>query len=287
MQQAYKPAMALSPAMDLMSQAGHTVVLWSPEHLNLSHKQVGIQKVEARHFVILTDQVFHSRDTSEAIFQADLNAPRGIVRETKTAYACAYEIIIQHAARGVVILDSFLDVPVAKVEALENKLKQAGWFDAEKIPQLKEILEGVKASDAIERTAIDDLKNAVETTITYRMARLDDSMGEAQRAKEGNMGRATLTREERAYYEEIGLELPESVTQSAVAQTGSLADGNAVAELLASNNQAMISVMADAMNNFAATLVAQIKGGQTDGNEKESGAGKAQTSKESVQRKTA
>lgn len=286
MQQAYKPAMALTPAQDLMTQGGHTVVLWSPEHLNLSHKQVGIQKIEARHFVILTDQVFHSRDESEAIFQADLNAPRGIVRQTKTAFACAYEIIIQHAARGVVILDSFLDVPVAKVEALENKLKQAGWFDAEKIPQLKEILEGIKASDAIERTAIDDLKNAVETTITYRMARLDDSMGEAQRAKEGNMGRATLTREERAYYEEIGLELPESVTQSAVNPAAPF-DGNAVAELMATNNQAMIDVMANAMNNFAATLVAQMKGGQTDGNEKESGAGKAPASKESVQRKAA
>jgi hypothetical protein len=286
MQQAYKPVMALSPAQDLMTQGGHTVVLWSPEHLNLSHKQVGIQKVEARHFVILTDQVFHSRDESEAVFQADLNAPRGIVRQTKTAFACAYEIIIQHAARGVVILDSFLDVPVAKVEALENKLKQAGWFEAEKIPQLKEILEGIKASDAIERTAIDDLKNAVDTTITYRMARLDDSMGEAQRAKEGNMGRATLTREERAYYEEIGLELPESVTQSAVNPAAPF-DGNAVAELMATNNQAMIDVMANAMNNFATTLMNQMKGGQTDGNEKESGAGKAPASKESVQRKAA
>lgn len=285
MQQAYKPAMAISPAMDLMNQTGHTVVLWSPEHLNLSHKQVGIQKVEARQFVIFTDQVFHSRDESEAIFQADLNALRGIVRQTKTAFACAYEVIIQHAARGVVILDSFLDVPVAKVEALENKLKQAGWFDAEKIPQLKEILEGIKASDAIERTAIDDLKNAVEATITYRMARFDDSMGEAQRAKEGNMGRATLTREERAYYEEIGLELPESVTQSAVNSAAPF-DGNAVAELMATNNQAMIDVMANAMNNFAATLVAQMKGGQTDG-EKESGTSKVQTSKESVQRKAA
>jgi len=277
MQQAYKPAMATSPVMDLMNQTGHTVVLWSPEHLNLSHKQVGIQKVEARHFVIFTDQVFHARDESEAIFQADLNAPRGIVRQTKTAFACAYEVIIQHAARGVVILDSFLDVPVAKVEALENKLKQAGWFGAEKIPQLKDILEGVKASDAIERTAIDDLKNAVETTITYRMARLDDSMGEAQRAKEGNMGRATLTREERAYYEEIGLELPESVTQSPVNLAASAVpfDGNAVAELMATNNQAMIDVMANAMNNFATTLINQMKGGQTDGNEKESGTSKA------------
>jgi hypothetical protein len=286
MQQAYKPAMATSPAQDLMSQTGHTVVLWSPEHLNLSHKQVGIQKVEARHFVIFTDQVFHSRDESEAIFQADLNAPRAVVRQVKTAFACAYEVIIQHAARGVVILDSFLDVPVAKVEALENKLKQAGWFEAEKIPQLKAILEGIKASDAIERTAIDDLKNAVETTITYRMARLDDSMGEAQRAKEGNMGRATLTREERTYYEEIGLELPESVTQSAVNPAASF-DGNAVAELMASNNQAMIDVMASAMNNFATTLINQMKGGQPDGNEKESGAGKTQAGKESVQRKAA
>lgn len=286
MQQAYKPAMAISPAQDLMSQTGHTVVLWSPEHLNLSHKQVGIQKVEARHFVIFTDQVFHSRDESEAIFQADLNAPRAVVRQIKTAFACAYEVIIQHAARGVVILDSFLDVPVAKVEALENKLKQAGWFEAEKIPQLKAILEGIKASDAIERTAIDDLKNAVETTITYRMARFDDSMGEAQRAKEGNMGRATLTREERTYYEEIGLELPESVTQSAVNPAASF-DGNAVAELMASNNQAMIDVMASAMNNFATTLINQMKGGQPDGNEKESGAGKTQVGKESVQRKAA
>lgn len=273
MQQAYKPAMAISPAMDLMNQTGHTVVLWSPEHLNLSHKQVGIQKVEARHFVIFTDQVFHSRDESEAIFQADLNAPRGIVRQTKTAFACAYEVIIQHAARGVVILDSFLDVPVAKVEALENKLKQAGWFEVEKIPQLKEILEGIKASDALERTAIDDLKNAVERTIDYRMARLDDSMGEAQRAKEGNMGRATLTREERAYYGEIGIELPESVTQSSVSPAASF-DGNAVAELMATNNQAMIDVMANAMNNFATTLMNQMKGGQPDA-EKESGTSKA------------
>jgi len=253
----------------LMNQTGHTVVLWSPEHLNLSHKQVGIQKVEARQFVIFTDQVFHSRDESEAIFQADLNAPRGIVRQTKTAFACAYEVIIQHAARGVVILDSFLDVSVAKVEALENKLKQAGWFNAEKIPQLKGILEGIKASDAIERTAIDDLKNAVERTIDYRMARLDDSMGEAQRAKEGNMGRATLTREERVYYEEIGIELPESVTQSSVGPAAPF-DGNAVAELMATNNQAMIDVMANAMNNFATTLMNQMKGSQTDA-EKESG----------------
>lgn len=269
MQQAYKPALAVNPAQSLLVQSGHTCVLWSPEKLNLSHKQVGIQMVEARHFVLFTDQAFPGRDESETIFTADLTSERGIVAQVKTAYACAYEVIIQHAARGVVILESFIDVPPAKVEALENKLVQLGWFEVEKIPELRGILEQVVPSDEIERQAIDDLRNAVETTINYRMARLDDSIGESQRAREGNMGRASLTRQERIYYEEIGLELPESITQAPIAQAGPLADGNAVAELLASNNQAMIEVMSSAMNNFAATLVAQMKGGQADekGNE--------------------
>lgn len=278
MQQAYKPAMAISPAMDLLVQTGHTVVLWSPEKLGLYHKQVGINLVEARHFVVLTDQTFHCRDESEMIFQADLNAPRGIVQQTKTAQACAIELIGQYGDRGVVILNSLLDAPMAKVEALENKLAQLGWFEKDSLTELFPILDAVKPSDDLEETAIGTLREATASAIKFRESYLADAKGEMLRAREGKMGRANLTQQEVAYAREAGFDIDDNATTINQPAPTSNNDIERLAAMFAENNKAIVDTFATAMNNILAQ--SQVKGGQTDGNEKESG-----TSKAGVQRK--
>lgn len=272
MQQAYKPVMALNPAMNLLTQPGHTAVLWSPERLNASHKQVGIQIVEARHFVLLSDQTYHARDESEAIFQADLNAPRGIVLQTKTAYACALEIITQWGDRGAVILESFLDVPAAKVEALENKLVRKGWFAVETLPELFAILGDVTPSDDLEATAIEDLRKSVAAAIEHREKVLLNSKGEMQRAREGNMGRANLTRVEIDYYKEAGFDIDESAATVAPQPMGT--DMTELAKLFAEERKATVEVFAEAMANVVASI--QSKGGQADASQETSGKGKGQ-----------
>lgn len=268
MQTAYRPVLARTPAQNLMVAPGHTVVLWSPERLNLSSKKVGIQILEARHFVICVDQTYHARDTSETIFTADANEQRSIVGETKTAMACAVEIMLQHGGRGVQILGSLIDVPEAKVEALENKLVQRGWFEAPQLQQLLAILDEVPPSDDLEATAISDIREGVVTAIEYRSNRLNDQIGEAQRSKDGGMGRSTLTSQDRAYYDEVGIIAPTALTQmepdklreetEPTAKPGlSLED---VLALMDRNNQVVVGTLAEAMNNFGQTIINQTQG---------------------------
>src|SRR4029078_10734130 len=104
MQTAYKPAQELNPTQSLMFQTGHSVVCWSPEPLNLSHKFVGVQHVQPREMTILHDQGMQEPDSSEAFFAGQLGDNRQMVRQVKTAYACALEINIGYGQRGAVIL---------------------------------------------------------------------------------------------------------------------------------------------------------------------------------------
>lgn len=253
MQQAYRPAMAISPGQNLLIQAGHTAVIWSPEKLGLHNKYVGIQTVEARHFVLLRDQGQGIRDESETVFQSEASQPRAMVVHTKTAHACALEILIQHGGRGVVVLDAFTDVPVAKIEAFEQKLIELGWFTTPLLTDLTGILDKVVASDAIEAQVVKDLRTAVESSIAYRMAKLDDSVNEIQGRKNGHMGRSALTREETAYYAEIGITLPDSVSS---AQTSSTTIDE-VDEKVDRKLAAFAEVIADALNNRVTAVVAE------------------------------
>jgi len=260
MQEAYKPVMAMTPAMNLLSQPGHTAVVWSPERLNASHKQVGVQTVEARHFVFLRDQTYHTRDESEAIFQADLNAPRGIVLHTKTAYACALEIVTQWGDRGAVILESYLDVPPAKIQAFEAKLSEEGWFEVQTLPEMFAVLQKVQPSDRAEEQAVEDLQKSIAAAIEHREKSLTNSKGEMQRAREGHMGRANLSRVEVAYYREAGFEVDEAA--ATVTSVPMSADMTQLAEMFTANNKAIVDTFADTMTQMMQQL--QLKGGQTD-----------------------
>lgn len=278
MQQAFKPVLAQTPAQNLKTETGHVVYLFSPEKLNLSHKQIGIQMIEARHFVMFTDQAFAALDTSEMIFASDLSTQRGVVNQVKTAFACALEVVIQHGARGAVILESLIDLPPAKVKALEDKLVRMGWFTEPVLPNLTSILDQVAASDRYEEQAITDLKQAIHQAISYRLARMDDTANEAQQARrpEG-FGRGFLTRVEREYYKEIGLDIPEGMTfEEVTANPGALqqsASSITPEELdlkLAENQKAMVEVFAAAMNNLVDKILS-VKGGLDNAKEEEEG----------------
>lgn len=279
MQSAFKPVLVEQPLASLLTQIGHTAVLWSPEALDLSNKQVGVQRIEPRQFVILHDQTYLIRDESEALFVGGGEMRRGLVPYTKPAYACAVEIIIQHGARGAVILDSLADVSPAKVQLLEDKLAALGWFDVRQLIQLTAILEQVKHSDDLESAAIADLKEAVTTAIRFRLARMDDVIGEAQRAREGNMGRSIVTREDVAYFAEIGANIPETLTQP-IPEAGVSPDS--LAKAIAESNQAVVTVMSEAMEKamgrITENVIAQLKG--ENHAQENTGTGKKETGKE-------
>lgn len=259
MQQAYKPAMAISPGQNLLIQAGHTAVIWSPEKLGLHNKYVGIQSVEARHFVLLRDQGQGIKDESETVFQSEASQPRAMVVHTKTAHACALEILIQHGGRGVVVLDAFTDVPAAKIEAFEQKLIALGWFTTPLLTDLTSILDQVEPSDAMEAQVIKDLKVAVESAVAYRMSKMDDSINEIQGRKNGHMGRSSMTREETAYYAEIGVVLPDTVTSAPTSTTADEVDEKVDRKLAA-----FAEVIADALNNRVSAVVAEKIGASNE-----------------------
>lgn len=271
MQTAYREAKVLTPTENLAITPGHTVVLWSPEKLVLAHKQVGIQIVPAREFIQLHDQVSVERDTSEAFFSSDLSVERSLVRQVKTAYACALEINISYGARGAVILDSLLDVSEAAVLSFEQKLASVGWFTEPRLDGLIALLSKITPSNQGEAEAITRLEQGINTAIEYRLSKVDDWIGEAQRAREGKPGRATLTREEYAYATEIGLEIPQTLT-SPMPQAGvGMAE---VEQRLEQNNMAFAETLAAALNNFGEKLLA-TRGATNEVNEtsntKESG----------------
>lgn len=261
MQQAYKPAMAISPGQNLLIQAGHTAVIWSPEKLGLHNKYVGIQTVEARHFVLLRDQGQGIKDESETVFQSEASQPRAMVVHTKTAHACALEILIQHGGRGVVVLDAFTDVPAAKIEAFEQKLIALGWFTTPLLTDLTSILDQVEPSDAMEAQVIKDLKVAVESAVAYRMSKMDDSINEIQGRKNGHMGRSALTREETAYYAEIGVVLPDSVTSAPISQTADLEEAES---RLDRKFEALVGAMTNAFNSKIDAVVAEKIGASNE-----------------------
>lgn len=265
MQQAFKPVLVQTPAANLLMQPGHTAVLWSPETLDASRKQIGVNQVKARHFVLFHDQTILVRDESEAIFQADLNVPRGIVNQIKTGYACAMECVIQWGARGVTVLESFLDVPPAKVQALEDKLSALGWFDPEvPLSGLLEILSRVKPSDRYEEQAISDLQKSIAAAITHREQALGDAKGEMRRAKEGKQGRAYLSEQEIAYYREAGFVVDEEATTVSTSQPPAT-DLTALAEMFAAERKATVEVFAEVLDK----LMNQMKGGSNASQESE------------------
>jgi len=272
MQQAYKPAQELNPTQSLLVTPGHTCVIFSPEALDLSRKFVGLQKIEARHLVLMRDQVYIEKDSSETIFTADPGVERGLVRQVKTALACALEINIQHGARGMVILDCMIDAHEAQMAAFEAKLEALGWFTNPRLDALESILAKVVPSSTMEEKAIEALRTAISTAVTYRVARADDMLGEAQRAREGKQGRASMTRTEREYLMEIGMDLPESLT----APMPAALDEQTLNERFEKNNQALIETLSAAMNNFAAAVLARTEGS----NEKANTEGKASEGKE-------
>jgi hypothetical protein len=258
-----------------MMEPGHSVLLWTPETLDLSRKSVGLQRIEARNFAVFFDQQLLERDQSETIFQDQSGQARQLVRYTKTAMACAVEVLIQFGARGVVIIDSMLDRPQGALVQFEAKLASAGWFDREKAPLLDDLAEIVNQltangawSDAKEEKAAEDLLQAISTAITHRATYADDAMGEAQRAREGKQGRANLTRAEQAYLAEIGFTVPTDVAaldvKKAAAQ-GQSAVSPEVIELMQANNAALVSVFSDALNKQADFLMRalELKGGQS------------------------
>lgn len=290
MQTAYKEVReaANQPVQSLMMEPGHSVVLWTPETLDLSRKQVGLQRIEARNFAVFFDQAILDRDQSETIFQDQSGQPRQLVRYTKTATACAVEVLIQFGARGVVILDSLLDRPQGALVQFEAKLVNAGWFDREKNPRLDDLIGIISEltaagawSDDKEGKAATDLLQAISTAITYRATYADDMMGEAQRAREGKQGRANLTREEQTYLSEIGFAIPTDVAaldvKKAAAQVQLPGVSPEVIELMQANNQALVSVMTDALNKQAEVFIRmlEMKGAQsgtgTDGKQPDAG----------------
>jgi hypothetical protein len=292
MQTAYREVReaANQPIQSLMMEPGHSVLLWTPETLDLSRKQVGLQRIEARNFAVFYDQQILERDQSETIFQDASGQPRQLVRHTKTAMACAVEVLIQFGARGVVVLDSMLDRPQGAMVQFEAKLVNAGWFDREKAPLLDDLVGIINSltaagawSDAKEQKAADDLLMAISTAINHRATYADDLMGEAQRAREGKQGRANLTREEQTYLAEIGFNIPTDVAaldvKKAAAQVPMAGVSPEVIELMQANNAALVSVMSDALNKQADFLMRalELKGGQsgtgTDGNTTDNGDG--------------
>lgn len=256
MQAAYKAQETNQVGRSLLTEVGHSVVVWSPELLDLSRKQVGIQKIEPRHFAMLFDQQYLDRDQSETIFNDQTGQPRELVRVTKTALSCAVEISIQYGARGMVILDSFLDQSQAAVRAFEDRLAALGWFTAEKLDDLVRILAEVETSTPAEREAVAALSQAISTAINFRSAYATEMMGEAQRSREGGTGRSAFTVVERQYLEEIGFSVPENIApldaRKAAESTGVQPE---IAALIQANNEALVSVMADAMNNLARTFL--------------------------------
>lgn len=214
MQEAYRPATPRTAEQNLLFEPGHTVVMWTPEDLNLSNKKVGLQFAKGRNFLVLTDQVYRVRDTTERMFNADPGEQQGIVNEAKYAHLCAYEVLLAHSARGVAIIDSLCDTTPAKVQLFEDRLRAKGWFDVPRLQDMIQILNEFVTSDYAEEEAVNALRVALERTIEYRSARLDDSIQEAEQAKkEDGIGRSNLTRTERAYYAEIGFDLPEMLSQ--------------------------------------------------------------------------
>jgi hypothetical protein len=255
MQTAYKPAQELNPTQNLMFQTGHSVVVWSPEMLNLSHKFVGVQFVLPREMVVLHDQSMLEPDQSEAFFAGQLGETRGMVRQTKTAYACALEINVGYGVRGAVILESMTDTPEAAITMFENKLRALGWFDNPRLDALSGILNKVEVSDEREAQAITTLHTAINSAITYRAAMASDMLGEAQRAREGKAGRASLTATERNYLLEIGMELPESVT----APIPTSLDEREIEARFEQNNTALIEVLTAAMNQNSAMMLKMLE----------------------------
>jgi hypothetical protein len=111
-------------------------------------------------------------------------------------------------------MDSLCDTSPAKVQLFGDKLRAKGWFDVPRLQDMIQILNEFVTSDYAEEEAVNALRVALERTIEYRSARLDDSIQEAEQAKkEDGIGRSNLTRTERAYYAEIGFDLPEMLSQ--------------------------------------------------------------------------
>jgi hypothetical protein len=278
------------PVQSLLMEPGHSVLLWTPETLDLSRKEVGLQRIEARNFAVFYDQRLLVRDQSEAIFQDQSGQARQLVPYTKTAMACAVEVLIQFGARGVVILDSMLDRPQGALVQFEAKLVNAGWFDREKAPLLDDLVGIINSltdagawSDAKEQKAADDVLMAISTAITHRATYADDMMGEAQRAREGKQGRANLTRAEQTYLAEIGFTIPTDVAaldvKKAAAQVQMPGVSREVVELMQANNHALVSVFSDALNKQAEAFMRALdqKGAQsgtgTDGKPPDNGDG--------------
>ena len=283
MQQAYKPAKAITTQENLLIEAGHTAVLFSPERLNLSEKQVGVMFVEARHFVILRDQTLRVLDQSENRFGGGSTeeGPKTPVQNyTKPAHACGQEILISFEQRGATVIFAFNDVSAAKVQLLEDKLNRLGWFEVPTLEDLLGILSRVAISDEIEGRAVEELTISINTAIAYRQSRFDDTVTELEGKRAGQMGRAKMTEVEKTYYAEAGLVVPDTVNQAVPEPVDE-------AELTRRVAEAVVKPMSDAMNNFAEALTRKLEGGQANGSEesgKEVGAkaGKAAAGKERV-----
>ena len=284
MQQAYKPAKAITTQESLLIETGHTAVLFSPERLNLTEKQVGVMFVEARHFVILRDQTLRVLDQSENRFGGGSTeeGPKTPVQNyTKPAHACGQEILISFEQRGATVIFAFNDVSAAKVQLLEDKLNRLGWFDVPTLEDLLDILGRVAISDEIEGRAVEELTISINTAIAYRQSRFDDTVTELEGKRAGQMGRAKMTEVEKTYYAEAGLVVPDTVNQVVPEPVDE-------AELTRRVAEAVVKPMSDAMNNFAEALTKKLEqGGQANGSEengKEVGAkvGKAAAGKERV-----
>lgn len=283
MQETYGQSQRLQVTRNILEELGHTVVLFSSEKLNLTNKRVGIQMIEARHFVFVRDQTYRVRDETEAIFTADPGQERGFINYTKAAHKCAMEVMIQHASRGVGVIAAFDDVPIAKIEAFEKKLAALGWFEVPQLQQLLGILEQVQPSDEMEQKAAEELFNLVQTGISHRLAKLDDSIMEAEQSKkDGGIGRSNLTRDERSYYAEIGVDLPNMLSQpvqNIQAQEQQTAQSGSQVELIGQVASAIAEPMADMMNQTVEKVVETVmervmakfaqKGETTDGEQKE------------------
>ena len=279
MQEAYRPATPRTKEQNLLFEPGHTVVMWTPEDLNLSNRRVGLQSAKGRNFLVLTDQVFRVRDTSERIFSADPGENQGIVNEAKYAHLCAYEILLAHSARGVAIIDSLCDTSPAKVQLFEDRLRAKGWFDVPRLQDMIQILDEFVPSDYLEEEAVTALRVALERTIEYRSARLDDSIQEAEQAKKENgIGRSNLTRTERAYYAEIGFDLPEMLSQPVqnmdkVTEAQPMGQVNQIREVTAAIAVPFAEAMNEAFAKFTSEMMKRVderltqKGVVEDGNE--------------------
>lgn len=283
MQETYGQSSRLQVTRNILEELGHTVVLFSPEKLNLTNRRVGIQVIEARHFVFVRDQTYRVRDESEAIFTADPGEERGFSNYTKSAHKCAMEVMIQHGSRGAGVITAFDDVPIAKIEAFEKKLAALGWFEVPQLQQLLGILEQVQPSDAMEQKAVEEVFNLIQTGISHRLAKLDDSIMEAEQSKkDGGIGRSNLTRDERSYYAEIGVDLPNMLSQpvqNIQAQEQQTAQPGNQVELIGQVASAIAEPMADMMNQTVEKVVETVmervmakfaqKGETTDGEQKQ------------------